>query len=218
MLDPLVIAPVLIGLLLLVVGATLSRYGIALMGALVGAGAGYLGAPTVASAVGVGATAGSAIGIAIGIVVGVLAAHMLLKFAVGMIGLGVGSYFGLTVLAPILVDGAWYVELGAGLAIGLAVAAAGMVFTHLTMIGLTSFIGAALVSRSLTFENVQTAQSELTIDPLLFETTDPIFLGLFAVGIGLQVGLLKLGYASWLVRRFPGAGMGDEKRDSTAQG
>ncbi|WP_254863252.1 phosphate ABC transporter permease [Halovivax gelatinilyticus] len=218
MLDPLVVAPIVIGIVLLFAGATLSRYGIALMGALVGAGGGYLAAPTVASTAGIGTLAASAAGIALGIVVGVIAAHLLLSFAVGMIGFGVGTYVGLTVLAPILVDGAWYVEAGVGVAIGIAVAVAGTIMTHYTMIALTSFLGAALSSRSLTFEHFEQAQEATSLDPILFDAGEPLFLGLLAVGIGLQVGLLKLGYATWFVRRLPGAGMGRDRSEAPAEG
>ncbi len=218
MLDPLVVAPVVIGVVLLFAGATLSRYGIALMGALVGAGGGYLAAPTVGSAAGVSGLAASAAGIGLGIVVGVVAAHLLLSVAVAAIGFGVGSYVGLTVLAPILVDGAWYVEGGVGIAIGVAVAITGMFLTHLTMIVLTSFIGAALASRSLTFEHFEAAQSATSLDPILFDAGEPLFLALLAIGIGLQVGVLRLGYVTWVVRKLPGASMSRGRGDSRAEG
>lgn len=206
MLDPLVVAPIGIGVVLLFAGATLARYGVALMGALLGAGGGYMVAPSVGAAAGIGGLPASAAGIGLGIVVGVLVAHMLLSLAIATIGFGVGTYLGLTVLAPILVDGAWYVNAGAGLAIGAAVALAGMTLTNLTMIGVTSFVGAALASRSLTFESFATAQSELSVNPLLFDASDPLFLGLAAVGVALQIGLLRLGYARRVVAILPGAG------------
>lgn len=206
MLDPLVVASVGIGVVLLFAGATLARYGVALMGALLGAGGGYMVAPSVGAAAGIAGLPASAAGIGLGIVVGVLVAHMLLSLAIATIGFGVGTYLGLTVLAPILVDGAWYVNAGAALAIGAAVALAGMTLTNLTMIGVTSFIGAALASRSLTFESFAAAQSDLSLDPLLFDASEPLFLGLAAVGVALQIGLLRLGYARRVVAILPGAG------------
>lgn len=215
MLDPLVVAPVGIGLLLLVAGATLARYGVALMGALVGAGGGYLAAPTVGGFVGVSGLAASAAGIALGIVVGVLVAHVLLSLAVAAVGFGVGTYMGLTVLAPVLVDGAWYVEAGAALAIGATIALAGMTLTNLTMMALTSFVGAALVSRSLTFEQFGQAQATTSLEPLLFDASDPAFLWLLAAGMGVQIGLLRLGYARRIVTILPGAGLLlGERRDT----
>ncbi|MFC3958531.1 phosphate ABC transporter permease [Halovivax cerinus] len=206
MLDPLVVAPVAIGIVLLIAGATLARYGVALMGALLGAGGGYMVAPTVATAAGVGELVASGIGITIGIVVGVLVAHMLLSLAIAAIGFGIGTYLGLTVLAPILVDGAWFVEAGAAIAIGAGVALAGMTLTNTTMIALTSFIGAALASRTLTFESFAQAQSAASLDPILFDATEPLFLALAVVGILIQIGLLKLGYAKKIVGVLPGAG------------
>ncbi|ELZ07158.1 phosphate ABC transporter permease [Halovivax asiaticus JCM 14624] len=218
MLDPLVVAPIGIGIVLLFAGATLARYGVALMGALLGAGGGYLVAPSIAGAAGVGTPAAAAVGIALGIVVGVLVAHMLLSLAIGAIGFIVGTYFGLTALAPILVDGAWYVEIGVGVAIGAAVALAGMTLTNVTMIAITSFIGAALASQSLTFEAIAEAQSSTSVDPLLFETTEPVFLALFVVGIALQIGLLKLGYARKFVGVLPGAGGRGSRNESSTDG
>ncbi|WP_290815237.1 phosphate ABC transporter permease [Halovivax sp.] len=218
MIDATVVAPVAIGAVLLIAGATLSRYGVALMGALLGAGGGYLAAPTVGAAIGVGGVAASAVGIAAGIVVGVVAAHLLLSVAVAAIGFGVGTYIGLTILAPVLVDGAWYVEWGAAVGIGVAVALAGMVLTHTTMIVLTSVIGAALTSRSLTLEAFEEARAATSVDPLLLDAADPIFLGLVVVGLSVQIGLLKLGYVGRLVARLPGAAMGRDRGEKGAGG
>lgn len=219
MLDPLVVAPVGIGILLLIAGATLARYGVALMGALVGAGGGYLVAPTVGEIVGVGGLAASAVGIGLGIAAGVLVAHILLSLAVAAIGFGVGTYVGFTVLAPILVDGAWFVEAGAALAVGAAIALAGMTLTNLTMMALTSFVGAALVSRSLTFEQFAQAQSTVSPRPLLFDAGDPRFLALLAVGFGVQLGLLRFGYARRIIGILPGAGLllGDRGKGSAGR-
>ena len=218
MLDPLVLAPIGIGVVLLFAGATLSKYGVALMGAVLGAGAGYLAAPSLASAVGAGTLTVALGGIAVGIVLGVVLAHVLLSVAVAAIGFGVGTYLGLTVLAPVLVDGAWYVEAGAGIAIGLAVAATAMVFTYLVMVLLTSFVGAALASRSVTADHIAEAQETTSLGPILFDAGDPVFLGLLVVGMGLQVGLLQLGYARRIVSFLPGAGMLRNRRDPETSG
>lgn len=218
MIDATVVAPIAIGAVLLIAGATLSRYGVALMGALLGAGGGYLAAPTVGSVVGAEGVAASAAGIAAGIVIGVIAAHMLLSIAVAAVAFGVGTFAGLTVLAPLLIDGAWYVEWGAAVGIGVAVAVAGMLATHTTMIVLTSVVGAALASRSLTLQQFENAQATTSVEPLLFDAGDPVFLGLIAVGILIQFGLLKLGYVGRLITRLPGAAMGRGRGEKGAGG
>lgn len=218
MVDASVIAPVAVGLVLLLAGATLSRYGVALLGAVLGAGGGYLAAPTVAGVVGVGGVVASAIGVAGGVVVGVIAAHMLLSFAVAAAGFGVGTYMGLTALAPVLVEGAWYVEWGAALLIGVGVALTGMVMTHVTMIALTSVIGAALASRAVTPGEFVAAREATSLDPLLFDASDPVFLALVVVGILTQFGLLKLGYVGRVIALLPGARMTRDRGEKGAGG
>ena len=218
MIDVSVIVPVLLGVVLLFVGATLSRYTIAILGALLGAGGGYLLAPTVGSTLGVGGVLSSAAGILLGIVAGVVLTFMLLSFAVAAVSFIVGTYVGFTMLAPLMVDGAWYLELGAALGIGLILAFVGMMLTSTTMIVLTSFLGAALASRSLTASQFETARAETTIDPLVFEITSPVFLALFALGVLTQFGLFKLGYVRRLLVRLPGARMGRDRSEKGAGG
>jgi hypothetical protein len=81
------------------------------------------------------------------------------------------------------------------------------------MIIITSFIGAALASRIVTFENLQTAQSEVTLDPIVFDPAAPIFLGLVVLGVLSQFGLFKLGYVAKLVTWLPGAVMFTDGKD-----
>lgn len=218
MIDVTVIAAVALGVALLFVGATLSRYTIALLGALLGAGGGYMLAPTVGSTLGVGGVVASVAGVALGIAVGVILTFMLLSFAVGAVSFVVGTYVGFTILAPLMVDGAWYLELGAALGVGLILAFVGMMLTSTTMIVLTSFLGAALASRSLTASNLETARAEMTIDPIVFEITSPVFLALFGLGVLTQFGLFKFGYVTRLLVRLPGARMGRDRSEKGAGG
>jgi hypothetical protein len=77
--------------------------------------------------------------------------------------------------------------------------------TRTTMVLVTSFVGAVLVSGSLSPADVAAAQREFALEPLVFEAGSPVFLGLFALGVLSQFGLFKLGYVTKLAGLLPGA-------------
>jgi hypothetical protein len=205
MVELLDVAFVLGGAVLLFFGAVLSVYGVALLGAAVGAGGGYLVAPTIGGVVGVEGLLATAIAIPVGGIAGVLLTYLLLSFAVAGVSFVVGSYFGMVVVAPALGDGIGLAGIGIGVAVGLGAAVLGSLLTKTMMIFITSAMGAALVSRQLTISALRTAQSDLTLDPLIFEPTAPIFLVLFVLGVLAQFGLFKLGWVTEIVARLPGA-------------
>lgn len=192
------------GAVLLFAGAALSVYGVVLLGTLLGGSGGYLAGPTVAAAVGADGIAATVVPIVLGAVAGGLAGYLLLSIAVAVMSFVVGTFVGTTALAPLLVDGQWYVEWGAAIAIGAAAAILGMFVTKLTMVGITSFVGAAFASRSLTVDQFAAAQEALHPGPLLFDVTSPVFLALVTLGILSQLGLFKFGYVTRIARLLPG--------------
>lgn len=204
MVELLDIAFVLGGAILLFFGAVLSVYGVGLLGAIVGAGGGYLVAPTIGGFVGAEGLIATLIAIPIGAVGGILLTYLLLSFAVAAISFLVGSYFGMVAVAPAL-GNTGLAAAGIAVGVGLAAAVLGSLMTKTMMVFITSAMGAALVSRQLTISALRTAQSDLTIDPLIFEATSPIFLVLFVLGVLSQFGLFKLGWVTGLVARLPGA-------------
>jgi hypothetical protein len=205
MVELLDVAFVLGGAVLLFFGAVLSVYGVALLGAAVGAGGGYLIAPTIGGFVGVQGVLATVVAIPIGAIAGILATYMLLSLAVGMISFAVGMYFGAVVVAPMFGNLVSPVGILIVIGMGLAAAVVGSLMTKTMMIIITSAMGAALVSRKLTIGALRSAQSNLSVDPLTFEPTAPLFLGLFVLGILSQFGLFKLGWVTSFVARLPGA-------------
>lgn len=204
MVELLDVAFVLGGAVLLFFGAVLSVYGVGLLGAIVGAGGGYLVAPTIGGFVGVEGLVATIIAIPIGAVGGILLTYLLLSLAVAAISFLVGSYFGMVAVAPAL-GNTGLAAAGIAVGVGLAAAVLGSLMTKTMMVFITSAMGAALVSRQLTISGLRTAQSDLTLDPLIFEITAPIFLVLFVLGVLSQFGLFKLGWVTGLVARLPGA-------------
>ena len=79
--------------------------------------------------------------------------------------------------------------------------------TTTTMVALSSFLGAALASRSLTVADFEAAQAETSLEPLLFDVTDPIFLIFAIAGILVQFELLKVTWLTTFISRLPGARM-----------
>jgi hypothetical protein len=203
MVELLDIAFVLGGAVLLFFGAVLSVYGVALLGAALGAGGGYLFAPTVGGFVGLEGVLAIAAAIPIGAIAGVALTYLLLSFAVAAVSFVVGVYFGTAVIAP-AVGISGLAVIGVGVVVGLLAAAVGSIMTKTMMILITSAMGAALASRKLTLGNLEIAQSEFAIDPLVFEV-DPLFVGLFALGVLSQLGLFKLGWVTKVVGALPGA-------------
>jgi len=222
MVEVLGIALIAAGAVLLLAGAALSVYGVALLGALLGGGGGYLVAPTIGGALGVGGAAAIAAAVGIGAVAGVIVAYSLLSMVVAAAGFVVGAFVGLFVVNPLFVEGPFYVEWGAAIGVGVIGGFFGMLMTKTTLIGVTSFLGSALASQQLTMSEFRAAANGPAIDPLLFEYSDPIFLGLFVLGVLSQVGLFKLGYVTKLTALLPGASTvrdrGDEEERAAGGG
>lgn len=214
MVELLDVAFVFGGAVLLFFGAVLSVYGVALLGAVLGAGGGYLFAPTIGGVVGVEGLVATAVAIPIGAIAGVMLTYLLLSFAVAAISFTVGTYFGVVAVAPAL-GNSGIVAIGIGIGVGILAAAVGSIMTKTMMVIITSAMGAALVSRQLTFAGLETAQSNVTIDPLIFEL-NLLFIGLFALGILSQFGLFKLGYVAKLVALLPGARQLRDRGDEEA--
>lgn len=205
MVDGIAIVLVLAGVVLLFAGAALSVYGVALLGVVVGGGGGFLFAPTVGDAIGLDGPLAIVIATALGIVAGVLLAYLLLSLAIAAVSFVAGTYVGLVVVAPLVGEGSGAMVYLVALVVGVAVAAIGSILSKTVMILVTSFVGATLVSGSLTPADVAAAQSNLSLDPLLFDVGSPLFLGLFVLGVLSQFGLFKLGYVTRLVSVLPGA-------------
>jgi hypothetical protein len=193
------------GFILLFFGAVLSVYGVALLGAVLGAGGGYLFAPTIGAQFGVEGAIATLVAIPVGMIGGILLTYMLLSFAVAAVSFGVGTYFGLVAVAPALGYSGGALGVLVAIGVGIAAAVSGTLLTKTMMVVITSAMGAALVSRQLTIEALRTAQSEFAVEPLVLELTDPIFVGLFALGILSQFGLFKLDWVTSLIARLPGA-------------
>lgn len=207
---------VIAGLLLAFVGAAVSVYTVTLAGFIVGAGTGYVFAPSllaVAGAEGLAATVGVA-----GVVglVGAFLAYAGLSFAVMGIGGVVGAFIARFAVAPLYAAGT--LEIAGITIVGLVVGALfGLIATKLTLVFASAFIGSAFATRSLTLEEFQAAQEALSIDPLIFEMLSPLFLAVFVLGVLFQLGLFRFGYVTKLVMLIPGARRwtaGEEKETS----
>lgn len=216
MIDPIAVGLVLVGLVLLFAGATLSSYGVGALGFGVGAGGGYLLGPTIGAVAGLDGLVATTAGVAVGAVAGVVVTYLLLSVAVAAISFAVGTFLGLAVLAPVLVDAAWYLEWPAALAIGLAAALFGLVMTKTATILVTSVVGAALATRSVTLAAFESARATTSLDPLLFDVTAVPFLALFVLGVLSQLGLFKFGYVTGVARLLPGASVLRDRRRGEA--
>ncbi|QZA88768.1 phosphate ABC transporter permease [Salinarchaeum sp. IM2453] len=205
MVDLITVALVLIGLVLLFSGAALSIYGVALLGIVLGAGGGYLIAPEVGGIIGVAEPVSYILTAGTGALLGAILAYAVLSLAVAVVSLGAGIYLGNVVLVPDFIEGAWYVEWGAALGVGLLLALLTLIFTKTVMIIVTSAIGSALASRSVTMDDIQMVHDNATIEPILFDPYAPLFIGLFVLGVLSQVGLFRLGYVTRLAKILPGA-------------
>jgi hypothetical protein len=201
---------VLAGLLLAFVGAAVSVYAVTLTGLLVGGGAGYLAAPSLAGVIAVDGLVLTAAGVAIGAAVGGFLAYAGLSFAVLAIGGLVGGFAGRFAVGPLYAADAAGIEgtlllVGATLA-GVAVGALfGFVLSRTTLVVSTAFIGAAFASRSLTPATLDAAAAGPTVEPLLFDVAAPAFLAVFVLGALSQLGLFRFGYVTKLVGLLPGA-------------
>ena len=223
MITPLSVGVVVAGLLLAFVGAAVSVYAVTLTGVLVGAGAGYVVAPTLAGVVaadGLVVTGGAA---ALGAAAGGFLAYAGLSFAVVGIGGLVGGFAGRFAVGPLYAADAAGIEgtlllLGATLA-GVAVGALfGFVLSRTTLVVSTAFIGAAFASRSITPATLDAAAAGPSVEPLLFDVTAPAFLAVFALGALSQLGLFRFGYVTKLVGLLPGARRWTADDDRKAKG
>lgn len=206
MVDALAIGMVAAGVVLLFAGAALSVYGAGLLGAVLGGGGGYLVAPTIAGAASVEGPAGVAVAVGVGALVGVGITYVLLSMAIAAMGFAVGTYLGVVAIDPVVGTDSLAMTVGVGLGTGVALAFLGMLLTRTTLVIITSFIGAALASQSITADGIVNAADEFpTLDPIVFDATEPLFLGLFALGVLAQFGLFKLGWVTKIAGLLPGA-------------
>ena len=205
MIDAVALGSVLLGLGLVFAGATLSSYGVGVVGILLGGGGGYLFAPTLAVSVGLEGTLAAVTGVLVGAALGVGVTYFLLSVAVAAVSFVVGTFLGFTAIAPVLVDGAWYLEWAGAVGVGIAAAVFGLLMTRTAMVLVTSFVGAALATRSVTPTTVEAARTTTSVEPLLFDVAAPLFLAVFVLGLLSQVGLFRLGYVAKVVRVLPGA-------------
>lgn len=205
MVTPIDATFVLAGLLVLFAGAALSIYGVGGLGLLLGGSGGYLVAPMIGDIVGISGLAATAVGVLVGAAIGVAVTYVLLSMAVAAIAFVVGTYAGLILADPLVGANNLLVTIPVALGVGIAAAFLGTFLTRTTMIAITSFVGAALASRSVTLSAFEQAQADVTLDPLVFDLAAPAFFGLFALGVLSQFGLFKLGYVTKLVTWLPGA-------------
>lgn len=213
MVEVLPIALVVGGAVLLFSGAALSVYGVGLLGAVIGGSGGFLLAPTIGGLLGFEGLIAVVAGIGVGVVAGVAVTYALLSFAIAAVSFVVGTFLGLVAIAPVLVDGPGFLVYPVALGIGIGAAVLGMFATKTAMVLVTAGAGATLVSRSVTLADFEAAQAELALDPLLFEATGPLFLGLFGLGVLSQFGLFKLGYVTSIVGLLPGASVFTDSRE-----
>jgi len=205
MIDLIGIALILAGALLLLFGAALSVYGVALLGAVLGGGAGYLIAPAIGGAIGVSGMLATVVAVGIGVLAGVIVAYTVLSMVVAIAGFAVGSLLGIYLVTDIVGVSGMLPEAGVALATGIVLAFLAMFLTKTALIGITAFVGAAFASTELTMDAFETAADDVTIDPLVVALDDPIFLGLFVLGVLAQFGLFKLGWFAKIAGALPGA-------------
>lgn len=194
---------ILVGLILVFFGAALSVYSVVLLGLLLGGFGGYLLAPEVLALVGsLEGTVGIAVIVLIGAGIGMFLAYSALTFVVGGAGFLVGAFLGRFLVTP-LMDGGVLIAIGAVIIGGVVGAWVGVVLTKTGLIVISSFIGAAVASRSLTLSSLDAVRVDWSIEPLLFDPLAPVFLGLFLLGILSQFGLFKLGWVTKIGALFP---------------
>lgn len=211
MVDAFVVGLVAAGLVILFAGAVLSVYGVALLGAIVGGGGGFLLAPefgfTATPQVAGAALAGGVVGIAI--------SYLLLSLAIGALGFVVGTYIGTVGAQGLLGEPGLLVVAVVGLGVGAVAAFLGTVFKRTVMVFVTSFLGATLASQAVSPKNVKNAEL-LDPEPILFDPAgEPLFLGLFVLGVLTQLGLFQFGYVTKLASYLPGASVLRDREESS---
>lgn len=227
MVDPIGIGLIVAGLVLLLFGAALSVYGVALLGFIVGAGGGYLLGPSLGGLVAVDGLLASAVAILVLGIIGAVAAYMMLSVTVAGLSFVSGVFLGFLVLAELLVDGPWYIELLVSFGIGIGAALFSLVFTKTALVLVTAFSGAAFSTQQLTQSTFLEAQDalvdgfdiEAAVDALVFDLSSPLFLAAFVLGVLSQFGLFKLGYVAKIATILPGASIirdrGEEDAEAT---
>lgn len=194
---------ILVGLILVFFGAALSVYSVVLLGLLLGGFGGYLLAPEVLALVGsLEGAVGIAVIVLIGAGIGMFLAYSALTFVVAGAGFLVGAFLGRFLVTP-LMDGGVLIAIGAVIIGGVVGAWVGVVLTKTGLIVISSFIGAAVASRSITLSSLDAVRVDWSIEPLLFDPLAPVFLGLFLLGILSQFGLFKLGWVTKIAALFP---------------
>lgn len=205
MVDLVGIGMILGGAVLLFAGAALSVYGVAILGAVVGGGAGFLLGPTIGGLLGLEGLLAVLAATAIGVILGVVLSYVLLSMAISILSFIAGTFAGLVVLeavAPGLSPALLY---PGALVVGFIAATLAGFFSRTILVLVSSFVGATLVSGSITPSNVETAAAEFSLEPILFDLWSPIFLGLFVLGVLTQFGIFKFGYVTKIAAVLPGA-------------
>ncbi len=216
MVDIVTIGLILGGAVLLFSGAALSVYGTGLLGAILGGGAGYLVAPTLAGALSVEGPAAVIVAVLVGSIIGVAITYVLLSMAIAALAFVVGIYLGVVAVDPFIGGESLPITVLVGLGTGVGLAFLGMFLTRTTMVIISSFIGAALVSRSITLDGITTAADNFpTLEGIIFDVTAPLFAGLLVLGILSQFGLFKLGWVAKIVTVLPGATILRDKSTET---
>ncbi|WP_336136573.1 hypothetical protein [Natronomonas amylolytica] len=204
----------LAGLVLVFFGAALSIYAVALLGFLIGAGGGYILAPTLLPALGAEGIIGFAIAVLVGGALGAALSYVALSFATAIPAFVVGAYLGLYVITPIFTEGGlikWLVMIVAGI-VGSVI---GFALTKYALMFITAFVGAALASGKVQMQHFAAARENLSPDPLLFDPLAatgllgfelPLFGILFVLGVLSQIGLFKLGWVTKFAAIVPGIG------------
>jgi len=217
--EPIATGLIVAGLVLLFFGASLSVYGVALTGLILGGGGGYMVAPTVGPLLGLEGMVATAASVGLLAVVGAVLAYMTLSLAVAGIGFVAAALITQLIINPIFVDGPWFVSWGVTVVAAFIGAWMGMIFTKTTLIGATSFFGATLASQAVTVKTFNKVIDQTTLDPLFFNATEqPLFLGLFALGLLTQFGLFKFGYVTRIVGILPGAGIVTNRNEKSETG
>lgn len=210
MVDAIAVGLVAAGVVFMFVGAVLSVYGVALLGAALGGSGGFLLAPEL----GLTAAPQLAGAVVFGAVAGVALSYLLLSLAIGTLGFVVGTYVGAVGAQSFMNDPDLIVVAALALLVGAVAAALGTIFKRTVMVFISSFIGAALASRSVTASDVDEAEL-FDPDPILFDpAAEPLFIGLFVLGVLTQLGLFKFGYVTKLISYLPGASVLQDREKS----
>ena len=205
MYEPVTIAAFAAGALFLLFGSTVASYGVSALGVLVGGSGGYLIGPTAAEQLAISPLLASAGAALAGAMIGFFLSAVFLSMALSAIAFVIGTYLGWTVIAGFVVENSSILmEVGVALLVGLVAVGIAVVSSRAILVLLTSFVGAAVISQSVTPADLEAAAATFDPAPLLFDAGAPIFLGVFVFGLLVQFGLFKLGYVTKLTTALPG--------------